>query len=889
MVLLLLLACGLPLSAQKKSDKDSLFRLVQADRAEQYEQFGMQYRLVKGHARFLHNDTYLLCDSASWNVDARFIEAFGNVQLIQNKTMLKSEEMQYWIDESRAQFRGQIVELLDKDGNVLRTDRLTYSTKDSLATFEYGGALKDKDGNVIEGRKGTYDGKEGMFSFEDRTELFLDSIEIKTNSMRYFSDDQKAYFGRNTYVWRGNGFLRADGGWYDRNGQVVYFSDHVFMFDPSYDAWADQLYYYQSTGAVDMYQNAQVLDTVNKSVYLGDHMQYLPATDSLSQRALLTGDPAIVYYGENEDHVVDTLYARADTFFVYAVPRCDVPKEEVSEAEKRLEDMLYDALTAKRTEEAEQREKERVEKMRQAGKLPPEWVEKAKQAEADSLAALARLDSLVTVGAVDSLMAAADSIRTSRRAVDSIINVILSPPQDTLAAAPAGEMPGQARHDGPQDSLAAPLDSLAAPLDSLAAPLDSLAAPRDTLAAPRDTTPIRYILAWNNVKMYRSDIQAACDSMVFCKLDSIARLYGAPVLWNEVRNQLTAEEMQLLMKDGSFSRGSMLTNAWIISKQDSIHYNQIKSTEMLGYFRDNKLYRFDALGGVSAIFYMADEEVITTVNIKESRSLTAALKDGMAQRLLYMESIKSDAYPVGDVEPEKQRLKGFEWRGDERPTSREAITAREVRTSERQSYEGMRRPLFRETNKYFDNYMNDLIEKREEERRAEAARRQAEKDSLDRIAYLAQVEQQAIADSLAQVALRDSLIAAGVPVDSLGNPIVPVEMPDQARQDVMDQARHDVDSTSVAPGLDSTAVAPKEQVLLPQPDPVRPTRRRDSTAVAPDATVDTPASPETVVKTESLTRAEKRALRRAERKARREARRAARLARRLSRRDSTAD
>jgi hypothetical protein len=103
----------------------------------------------------------------------------------------------------------------------------------------------------------------------------------------------------------------------------------------------------------------------------------------------------------------------------------------------------------------------------------------------------------------------------------------------------------------------------------------------------------------------------------------------------------------------------------------------------------------------------------------------------------------------------------------------------------------------------------------------------------------------------------------------------------------MDQARHDVDTTVVA--MDSTAVAPKEQVLVPQPDPVRPTRRRDSSAVAPATTVDTPASPETVVKTDNLTRAEKRALRRAERKARREARRAARLARRLSRRDSTAD
>lgn len=912
-LLLLLLAGGFPLFAQqKKAPKDSLFRLIQADRAEQYERFGMQYRLVQGHARFLHNDTYLLCDSASWNVDAKFIEAFGNVQLIQNKTMLKSEEMQYWIDESRAQFRGQIVELIDKDGNTLRTDRLTYNTQDSVAVFEYGGALKDKDGGIIEGRKGTYDGKEGLFSFEERTELFLDSIEVKTQSMRYLSEEGKAYFGRNTYVWRGNGFLRADAGWYDRANQMIHFSDHVFMFDPSYDAWSDMLYYNQATGAVDLYQNAQVLDTVNKSVYLGDHLQYLPATDSLSQRGLLTGDPAIVYYGENENHVVDTLYARADTFYVYAVPRCDVPKEEVSAAERRLEDMLYDALTAKRTEEAEAREKERIEKMRQVGKLPPEWVERAKQAEADSLAALARLDSLVTAGAVDSLVAAEKSLRASRTAVDSLINAVLHPvieepdDKDDTPDAP------QAVRDSSsvvRDSTAVIPGLTGNPADSTGVstrnPADSTAViPGDSTAVnrpPRDTTPIRYVLAWNNVKMYRSDMQAACDSMVFSELDSIARLYGEPVLWNEVRNQLTADEMQLLMKDGTFSRGSMLTNAWIISKQDSVHFNQIKSTEMLGYFHDSKLYRFDALGGVSAIFYMADEDVITTVNLKESRSLTAALKDGQAQRLLYMESIKSDAYPVGDVEPEKQRLKGFVWRGDERPVSRETITAREVRTSERKQYERMQRPLFRETNKYFDNYMNDLIERRNEERRAEAARRQAEKDSLDRLAYLAQVEQQAIADSLAAVARRDSLIAAGFPLDSAGNPIYALDSLGNLVPAVIPVTPGD--TTTVNPGLtgnlngatgnlpDSTAIAPKENVILPQPDPTRPTRsRRDSAAVVPGQAGDvTPASPETVVKTENLTRAEKRALRRAERKARREARRAARLARRLSRRDSASN
>ena len=872
LTVLLLLVGGSPLLHAQRAPKDSVFRLLEAERAEQYEQFRAQYRLVKGHARFLHNDTYLLCDSASWNVDSKFIEAFGNVQLIQDKTMLKSEEMLYWIDENRAVFRGTLVELFDKDGNTLRTERLTYNTKDSVAVFEYGGSLKDKDGNVIESRKGTYDAKEGLFTFEEKVELYMDSVEIKTHTLRYFNETERAHFGANTQVWRDEGFLRADGGWYDRPTRMIHFSDHVFMFDPTYDAWADEVYYNQQNGAVDLLRNAQVLDTTNKSVYLGDHLQYLPAEDTLSQRGLLTGNPAIIYYGENENHEVDTLFARADSFFLYSVPRCDILQEEMDEASKRRDDILFDALWKKRTEEAAQREKERIKKMRDAGKLPPEWVEQQKQAQADSLAALARLDSLVTVGMLDSLTAAAPSLRSSRRAVDSLITAVLeSPVPDSLSVAPALD----------STSIAPSPDSLSV-IPGLTGDLDSAA------LALRDTTPVRYILAWHNAKMYRSDVQAACDSMVFCELDSIARLYGRPILWNEVRNQLTAEEMQLLMKDGNIDRGSMITDAWLISQQDSVHFNQIKSTEMLGYFRDNQIYRFDALGGVTAIFYMVDEDVVTTVNVKESKSLTAALKDGTAQRLLYMESIKSDAYPVGELEASKQRLKGFEWRAEERPTSRRAITDRQVRTSERSQYVDLSKPLYRETNKYFDNYMYDLFEQINARKRAELERRQWEQDSLAAAAYADSLAAVAHADSLAAVtalsALSDtttvipgnnSVIPGSTSVIPGNNSVIPGNI-------------------SVIPGLtgnlDSTAVAPLTPLVVPyeKPDSLTqiavPFEKIDTgeQAVAAPAS---PASPETVVVSDQLTRAEKRALRRAERKARREARRAARLARRMARQD----
>ena len=807
LLLMLALTAGWPCFGQKKAEKDSLFRLVQAERAEQYEEFGMHYRLVKGHARFLHNDTYLLCDSASWNVDVRFIEAYGNVQMIQNKTMLKSERMVYWIDENRAQFSGDLVELLDKEGNTLRTNRLVYNTKDSLAVFDNGASLKDRDGNVIESREGTYDGKQGLFTFRDNVQMYLDSIEIKTSLLDYFRDEERAYFGADTYVWRGDGFLRADSGSYDRAAKIIHYTDHVFMFNPDYDAWADEVYYDQTNGAADLYNNAQVLDTTNKSIYLGDHLQYFPPTDSLSARGMLTGDPAIIYFGENEDHVVDTLYSRADTFFVYAVPRCDIPQTEVAEAEKRIADITFDALTKKRQEEAESREQERIKKMREAGKLPPEWIENQKQAEADSLAALAAQDSLAALS----------------------------------------------------ESLAAPSDSLQAPLDSLAAPpeLDSLA------VAPRDTTPIRYVLAWNNVKVYRSDIQAACDSMVFSELDSIARLYGSPVLWNEVRNQLTADEMQLLMKGGELQRGSMLTNAWMISERDTAHYNQIRSTEMLGYFRDNKIYRYDALGGVSAIFYMADEDVITTINVKEAKSMTAALKDSQAQKVIYFESIKSDVYPVGELPAEKQRLKGFKWRGDERPVSREVITTREIRESERQQYEDIQKPLYLETNKYYDNYMFELFERQDSLKRAELARRQAEQDSILRAEIAADMRPEI------PIGEDEPLIA---PDTTAVAPVVPVVPP------ATDSTAVDSLALAVEMPSDTAAVAkPVERVLLPEEDKVRPRRKVDETeeAVAP-------ASPETVIHKEELTRAEKRALRRAERIAKREARKAERAARRAA-------
>ena len=139
---------GLPLLAQKES-QDSLVVLMSSKSAQMVDVEGASYRKVVGPARFLHNDTYLLCDTAYWNVETNIIDAWGNVSILQEETVLTSDKLTYLIDQDLAQFRGSVVQLTDKDHNTLRTRHLDYNTKDSVAVFKNGCAMRDKDGQII--------------------------------------------------------------------------------------------------------------------------------------------------------------------------------------------------------------------------------------------------------------------------------------------------------------------------------------------------------------------------------------------------------------------------------------------------------------------------------------------------------------------------------------------------------------------------------------------------------------------------------------------------------------------------------------------------------------------------------------------------------------------
>ena len=752
-------------------------RLISAKSLEQRETPEGLVRKAMG-ATFLHNGTYLISDSSMWYLDSSIIKCRGNVRLLQGETELTSERLDYLIDEDLAQFRGAVVQLRNKQENILRTNILDYNTRDSVAVFSGGASMKSENGQIIESDNGRYLNPDEYFFFDGNVNMFTDSVFVKTTALEYDSTVEKAWFTAYIDFWNEGNMLSADGGWYESQPDIFFFDGDVHALSEAQESWSDTLYYYRKPGDVLMLGSAQLQDTTRSVASVSDYLFY---EDSLA-RVTLKKQAAVALWTEEEGQL-DTTYFGADTLVYYTVRRCDIPEAEIEVARARLETILTDPVAdyrkraaeeaAAAKEEAERKKEEQMFGSRSAAqrqasaseeKAPPE----EKAAPADSLSAADSLsvgrDSLSVAAdslsaAVDSLSVAANSLSVSRDSL-SVAADSLSAAVDSLSAM--------------RDSLATGLDSLAPGLDSLAVGADSLAV-ADSLAAPLDTTRVGYLMGIGNARIFRRDMQVRSDSVRFCELDSIARFYKNPIVWNEGNRQYTSDSLFVLIRNNAADRASLMSNAFITVEEDTVHYDQIRSTEVMAYFNeDAALRRFDALGGVSALFYLEENDEIATVNKVESTMLSANFTDGELVSVYYFEAPKSDAYPVVQLPPEDSRLRGFNWQPDLRPACPEDITTLKVRRSERRHYESIPRPEFIQTERFFPGMMQNLydgLEAAERRKRlAEQRRREAEQaeemmaDSLAMSDSLAVgVDSLALADSLAasdSLAVADSLAAS---------------------------------------------------------------------------------------------------------------------------------
>lgn len=194
-----------------------------------------------------------------------------------------------------------------------------------------------------------------------------------------------------------------------------------------------------------------------------------------------------------------------------------------------------------------------------------------------------------------------------------------------------------------------------------------------TIRNENDSVLNRMMMAYNNVKAYRTDVQMICDSMEFQSVDSCLTLYGDPIVWSE-RQQILGEVIKAYMNDSTIEWAHVIGQALSVEQVDWDKFNQIAGREMKAFFKDGEIDRAEVDGNVNVVYYPFDSDsLIIGMNETEASHLNASFKGRKVERIVVPGSSEGTLYPMDQIPAGKNELSNFEWFANLRPRNREDV------------------------------------------------------------------------------------------------------------------------------------------------------------------------------------------------------------------------
>lgn len=191
------------------------------------------------------------------------------------------------------------------------------------------------------------------------------------------------------------------------------------------------------------------------------------------------------------------------------------------------------------------------------------------------------------------------------------------------------------------------------------------------------------MLSYYNVRFFRDDMQGKCDSMAYNMQDSTIRLYDEPVLWSG-KNQLTSDSINIMVSENKVDSLMMYNTAFIVSKDSTSSFNQIRGKDMVAYFRKNELYKINVDGNAQTVYYIREEDgYLIGINLAEASAMTIKLKDSDVNTINYRSKPLEVMYPEKELPADMKTLKGFNWQEFLRPQSKLDIFNNPQRSTEK--------------------------------------------------------------------------------------------------------------------------------------------------------------------------------------------------------------
>jgi lipopolysaccharide export system protein LptA len=615
----------LPIICAQNTAADTSTNRIIIDRfvaAELVQNNTEEVKKLSGDVMMHQGDAYMFCDTAYLYGENRLV-AIGRVVIKHGDSVTVFGNRLLYDGQTRiAEMLGNEPILVNGRQQLFAEKQMIYNLATKIATYS-NRALLDNGKTQLRSQAGLFNVNSNIAEFYQDVIVVDSAFSLKTDTLRFDTKNQIAYFEAPTRIAQDSTKIYCEGGYYKTDENIALLYDHAQYQKNLQRATADTIKYDGATKMTALIgkaifeeetkkATADVIrfDGINDLAYLEGHAKYQSDKQKISGDSIKYDNKKQIFASRGKSQYNEgALFLDADqmdSFGDTSVASGHVLYRDTSEHMSIVSDVLAYQKSS--------------EFFKAYGKRRPIF-----KSAVDNDTLYLSADTLLSKKTIkdkflqDSTMLTTDSSTRNTVQVDSIQG--LKPTDSTRIAAKIIK----------QDSLS------------------------------KDT--IRQLLAFNDVRIYKKDFQGRCDSLVYDSRDSMFQLYKSPILWTDTITQMTADTINIRLRNNQIHQLDLLSKGLIVSTKNEQSYDQIKGSTINAFFKDGKTDFLKVTKESESIYFIKDEaKAYVGPNQSTSEDMVIYFNKESVSKIKMIGKVTGKLSPMKKIIPKDLKVKGFEWR-----------------------------------------------------------------------------------------------------------------------------------------------------------------------------------------------------------------------------------
>jgi len=532
----------------------------------------------------------------------------GDVQLHQDSVFMYADSASI-VNDSLVFASGRII-IQQADTAVIFADSLVYRVNTREADL-FGNVVLVSGDQQLFADKLHYDLNVKLATYSGGALLTKGLTQLKSRRGYYYIDKKEVFFRENVEVTDPDFSLKADTLQFNLETRIANFLGPTLISTGDSKVYTQSGYYNTESRFAEFYQRPQYLkgdqkasaDTIS---YDGQFELFTLQGNAWSEEGSRTASGNLIRY----DQKTDNIYLKGNAYFRDSLRQI------------RAEEIIYDGI--QKTYSTQGRSK---------------ISEESQILEADAV----DFDEATGLGTAYGSVVWRDTSSQVAIVCDTV-----SIARETGYLKAHGSAKGR-----PWLELILDSDTLFMCADTLISFIDKT----DTLRSDSN----RILLAFKDVRIFKNDLQAICDSLSYHTADSTFTFFKSPFLWSDT-TRFSADTIKMTLKEKKIHQILLSQLAFIINSPNDKFFNQIKGRTITASFEEGEMRIADVNGNAQSVYYATDDSgAFIGVNKTECSDMVLYFSNKQIERIKFLAEPKSRMDPVQQVDHSTMLLEGFNW------------------------------------------------------------------------------------------------------------------------------------------------------------------------------------------------------------------------------------